>query len=156
MWATNDFNDEKNRPVVMETYPKFQCDRAIYSTPDGELDTGGVGVGFRCTGLLSPGTNGVELNRDLTSLVNSSVDNLFHSSMADLRIFLGVTFSLIIHSSKSHKCCIVLSLGTRMAYGFGLGHVGTAMASQCVSFAWYLCAAERKNHHSPQVCRHMP
>ncbi|GFY17403.1 hypothetical protein TNCV_658161 [Trichonephila clavipes] len=33
-------------------------------------------------------------------------------------------------------------LGTRMAYGIGMEHVRTAMASQYEPFAWYLCAAE--------------
>ncbi|GFT57433.1 uncharacterized protein TNCV_4515311 [Trichonephila clavipes] len=35
-----------------------------------------------------------------------------------------------------------------MAYGIGLGHVRTAMASQCEPFNWYLCAAERKSHYT--------
>ncbi|GFX34949.1 histone-lysine N-methyltransferase SETMAR [Trichonephila clavipes] len=34
-----------------------------------------------------------------------------------------------------------------MAYGIGLGHVRTAMTSQCEPFAF--CIAESKNHHSP-------
>ncbi|GFV89386.1 hypothetical protein TNCV_4152051 [Trichonephila clavipes] len=33
-----------------------------------------------------------------------------------------------------------------MAYGIGLGHDRTAMASHCKPFAWYLCPAESKNH----------
>ncbi|GFV84898.1 hypothetical protein TNCV_4298801 [Trichonephila clavipes] len=49
-----------------------------------------------------------------------------------------------------------VSLGTRMAYGIGLGHVRTVMASQCEPFAWDLCAAESKDHHSSQVSQHMP
>ncbi|GFW84361.1 hypothetical protein TNCV_1132301 [Trichonephila clavipes] len=48
------------------------------------------------------------------------------------------------------------SLGTGLAYGIGLGHVRTAKASQCEPFAWFLCAAESKSHHSPQFSRHMP
>ncbi|GFW29292.1 hypothetical protein TNCV_742341 [Trichonephila clavipes] len=31
-----------------------------------------------------------------------------------------------------------------MAYGIGLGHVRTAMASQCEPFAWLFCPAENQ------------
>ncbi|GFW12879.1 uncharacterized protein TNCV_3328121 [Trichonephila clavipes] len=48
-----------------------------------------------------------------------------------------------------------LGLETRWANRIGLGYVRTAMASQCESFAWYLCAADSKNNPSPQVSRYM-
>ncbi|GFX52587.1 hypothetical protein TNCV_4326021 [Trichonephila clavipes] len=38
MWAANDLNEEEYRLIVIKTYPQCQCDRMIYSHPDGKLD----------------------------------------------------------------------------------------------------------------------
>ncbi|GFX38460.1 hypothetical protein TNCV_2344331 [Trichonephila clavipes] len=38
MWIGNKLNEEECRPVVTKIIPQFQCDRASYRPPDGELD----------------------------------------------------------------------------------------------------------------------
>ncbi|GFW64981.1 hypothetical protein TNCV_392471 [Trichonephila clavipes] len=63
--------------------------------------------------------------------------------MADLSISLDViTCSLVLRSSKSHKCSICL--GTRIEYGIGLVHGKTTLTSQYTPCARYRCHAEKR------------
>ncbi|GFW85346.1 hypothetical protein TNCV_3250831 [Trichonephila clavipes] len=46
--------------------------------------------------------------------------------------------------------------GLRDWFGTCQNSHGFTMTSQCEPFAWWLCAADSKNPHSPQISRHMP